>query len=65
MNSGKVVDLTRDIALEAANISLNLKLPMADSLILATTLNTNATLWTQDEHFRDIPGVKYVEKRYD
>jgi predicted nucleic acid-binding protein len=36
---------------------------MADSLILATARAYNATLWTQDEHFEAIPGVKYIAKK--
>jgi len=36
---------------------------MADSLILATARAHNAILWTQDEHFKDLEGVKYVEKK--
>lgn len=36
---------------------------MADSIILATTRAHNATPWTQDEHFQDIEGVKYIEKK--
>jgi predicted nucleic acid-binding protein len=63
MYDGKVVDLDREIALIAADLSFELKLPMADSIILATARAHNATLWTQDEHFKDIEGVKYIEKR--
>ena len=65
MYGGKVIDLTREIALSAAQISLDFKLPMADSIILATARAENATLWTQDEHFRGMQGVMYVEKRYE
>ena len=63
MYDGKVVDLDREIALIAADLSFELKLPMADSIILATARAHNATLWTQDEHFNDIEGVKYIEKK--
>lgn len=63
MYDGEVVDLDREIALIAADLSIELKLPMADSLILATARAHNATVWTQDEHFKDIEGVKYIEKR--
>jgi predicted nucleic acid-binding protein len=65
MYGGKVVDLTREIALIAAQLSYELKLPMADSIILATARANNATLWTQDEHFKDIEGVNYIEKSYE
>ncbi len=63
MASGKIVDLTQEIALAAAVLSLEQKLPMADSVILATAQLYNATLWTQDEHFKEIEGVKYIAKK--
>jgi len=64
MKLGKIIELDESLALSAAKISTDLKLPMADSLILATTRANNATLWTQDEHFKDLDGVKYIEKKY-
>ena len=60
---GLVADLTQEIALTAADLSMEYKLPMADSIILATARANNATLWTQDEHFKDLPDVKYIEKK--
>jgi predicted nucleic acid-binding protein len=62
MWSGQIVDLTPQLALEAARLSFDLKMAMADSLILATARTYNATLWTQNEHFKGIEGVKYIEK---
>ena len=62
MREGKVVDLDTTIALSAANLSISLKLPMADSVMLATARFYDATLWTQDAHFRVLEGVKYIEK---
>jgi predicted nucleic acid-binding protein len=62
MDHGQVIDLDRHVAIEAAQISLEKKLAMADSTILATAKSNNATLWTQDEHFKDIQGVKYITK---
>jgi len=64
MSHGREVELNRKVAIEAAQISRQLKLAMADSIILATARLNNATLWTQDEHFKDLDGVKYVEKKY-
>jgi predicted nucleic acid-binding protein len=63
MSAGIVVDLDRKIAIDAATISIELKLSMADSLILATARTHDATLWTQDAHFKDIEGVRYIEKK--
>jgi len=63
MSLGTVVDLDRDIAMQAAQLSVNMKLAMADSIILATTRAYNATLWTQDEHFKDLEDVRFIEKK--
>ncbi|HEX9665645.1 MAG TPA: type II toxin-antitoxin system VapC family toxin [Thermodesulfobacteriota bacterium] len=63
MEQGTVINLDPTIALSAAKISVDLKLPMADSVILATAKVYNATLWTQDSDFKRIEGVKYVEKK--
>ena len=59
---GQQVDLSAPHALSAAQLSIEYKLPMADSLILATAHAHNAVLWTQDEHFKNIPGVKFITK---
>lgn len=59
MKQGRVVDVTERVALQAAQISIRYKIPMADSLILATTWIEQATLFTQDEHFKGLPGVEY------
>ena len=60
---GQQADFTAQLALSAAQISVEYKLPMADSIILATARAFDATFWTQDEHFKDIPGVKFIEKK--
>jgi predicted nucleic acid-binding protein len=62
MQQGMVVDLDTAIALNAAKLSVELKLPMADSVMLATARAHDATLWTQDADFRDVESVQYVEK---
>ncbi|MEI6222027.1 MAG: type II toxin-antitoxin system VapC family toxin [bacterium] len=62
MKQGKVVDLTESIALQAAKISCDLRLPMADSIILATAREYEAVLWTQDGDFEGVEGVRFVGK---
>lgn len=62
MHQGRVVALTPDISLTAAKLSINLKLPMADSMVLATAISHGAVVWTQDADFKDIEGVRYVSK---
>ncbi len=64
MKQGKIIELDESLALSAAKLSADLKLPMADSLILATARANDAILWTQDEHFKDLDGVQYIEKKY-
>jgi predicted nucleic acid-binding protein len=63
MCQGKVIELDTRLALSAARISVELGIPMADSIMLATAQAYNATLWTQDEDFKEIEGVQYIEKR--
>jgi predicted nucleic acid-binding protein len=62
MQQGQVVAVDETLALAAAKLSFDLKLPMADSLILATARAHAATLWTQDDDFEGIPGVQYIAK---
>jgi toxin FitB len=62
MLQGRVIDLTTEIALLAARVGLELGLPMADALILATARAHSATLWTQDADFRGLEGVRFRAK---
>ena len=63
MLQGQVIELDTPLALRAAKVSIDFGLPMADSIILATAVAHEATLWTQDEHFKDMEGVRYIEKQ--
>lgn len=65
MEMGNVVVLDAILAKNAATVSSSLKLPMADALIYATARLHNATLWTMDKHFKDLPMVKYFSKLKD
>ena len=62
MRQGRVVPLDDALAMEAARLSVALKLPMADSLILATARRFDAVLWTQDADFAALEGVRYFGK---
>lgn len=62
MRQGLVVDLDANLALEAGRLGIELKLPLADSVILATAQLHGATLWTQDEHFDGMDGVRFIPK---
>jgi predicted nucleic acid-binding protein len=63
MQKGTVVDLTPALAIAASKLSSEHNLPMADSIILATSMEFDAILWTQDSDFKNIGGVKYFPKK--
>jgi len=63
MQQGTVVDLDARLALVAARISRERKLPMADSVILATARAFGATVWTQDEDFKGLSAVQFRRRR--
>lgn len=65
MMRGRVVDLDVNLALAAARVSTQLRIPMADSIMLATARQFDATLWAQDEHFENVEGVQYIAKKRD
>ena len=62
MQQGQVVDLDVAVATRAAKLGLELKLPLADSVMLATARANDAHLWTQDADFASVPGVRYRPK---
>lgn len=62
MQQGTVVELEATIALNAARLSVELRLPLADSVILATARQYGAELWTQDTDFDGIDGVRYRKR---
>jgi predicted nucleic acid-binding protein len=64
MRQGNVVALDDGLALDAAVLSHGLRLPMADSMILATARHWDALLWTQDAHFEHLAGVRYCTKHH-
>ncbi len=63
LHQGRVVELDSALALAAAQLGVAHRLPLADSVILATARQFGATLWTMDADFKDLPGVRYVPKR--
>lgn len=63
MMQGRVVGLTANLALDAARLSLDSGLAMADSIILATARAEDAVLWTQDAHFDGHRKVEFRAKR--
>ena len=62
LHQGEVIALDSGLALTAARLGVEHKLPLADSIILATAQQFNATLWTMDGDFEGLPNVRYVAK---
>lgn len=60
MEQGTIAELNAPLALDAAKLSTDLRLPMADSIILATARAFGAILWSQDADFEGMEGVRYV-----
>ena len=65
MQLGRVEVLDASLAMVAARLSHDLKLPMADSIMLATARRFEAVLWTQDADLSGLPGVRYLAKAGD
>ena len=63
MRRGEVLELDADLAIAAADLSIESKLPLADSVILASARSVRATLWTQDSDFEGLPDVEYRSNR--
>ena len=59
MQQGMVVGLDAPLAMTAARLSIEHRLPLADSVILATARAQAAVLWTQDADFEGMPGIEY------
>jgi predicted nucleic acid-binding protein len=56
----RIVELTSEIALEAAEISLSTNLGMADSLVVATARAFNAQIVTSDKHLKDFKEATFI-----
>lgn len=63
MRTGLQVDLNESLAIQAATLSHQHNIPMADSTILATARAYDAIIWTQDNDFEHLANVRYFPKR--
>ena len=63
MKKTTIVDLTEEMALTAADLSLAHGLPMADSMMLAAARAHNAQLVTTDAGFDGVAGVTIFSKK--
>lgn len=57
-----IIPMTEEVALVAADLSIEHKLAMADAIVLATARLNEAEVMTSDADFSGIPGVIYVQK---
>lgn len=62
MQSARVLHLTEELSLSAADISLNHKLAMADAIVYASALHENTKLVTSDKDLKDLPHVTYFPR---
>jgi len=60
MGETNIAPLTDSIAYHAANLSLEYKLAMADSIIYSTAELHRARLITSDKDFKNLPKVLYL-----
>jgi predicted nucleic acid-binding protein len=58
-----VSELTTEVAVRAASLSVTSGLASADAIIYATALMKGADLLTSDAHFKDLPAVVYLPKK--
>ena len=62
LQQGRIADMTCALALVAAELSVVHSLPVADSIVLATTREHGATLWTQDSDFDGLESVEFIPR---
>ena len=62
MQKTRVVPLNDELALVAADLSLEHKLPMADAIVLATARLYEAEVVTSDADFEGVADVTYIPK---
>lgn len=63
LHQGRVVPLDSGLAFSAAQLGVAHKLPLADSIILATAKQFSATIWTMDADFDGLPDVRFFPKK--
>jgi predicted nucleic acid-binding protein len=63
MQQGHLAGLDVATAIFAATLGLQTRLPLADSVVLATARAHNAVVWTQDGDFEGLEDVRFRKKR--
>jgi predicted nucleic acid-binding protein len=59
---GTVIELDASLARDAGRLGVELRIPMADSIVHATARALDGLVWTQDSDFHDLPNVRYWPK---
>jgi PIN domain nuclease of toxin-antitoxin system len=62
MQNATVIGIDPQLAVLAAQLGKQHKLPLADSIIYATAELYNAEIYTQDKHFENMARVHYFSK---
>ena len=63
MQNARILPLTDELSLAAADISLSRKLAMADAMVYASALQEGVPLITSDKDLKDLPQVTYYPKK--
>jgi predicted nucleic acid-binding protein len=59
---GTVIELDANLARDAGRLGVELKIPMADSIVYATARALDGLVWTQDSDFQNLSHVRYWPK---
>lgn len=62
MSRWKIEDLYRQIVIDVARISGEMKLSKVENIVLVTAWAYDATLWMPNAHYEGIEGIRYIEK---
>ncbi|MEX1103786.1 MAG: type II toxin-antitoxin system VapC family toxin [Dehalococcoidia bacterium] len=63
MRQGTLVALDETLAVQAAELGVRHRLPLADSIVYAVARKFQGTVWTQDSDFEGLEGVEYLPKQ--
>jgi len=59
---GTLIELDASLARDAGRLGVELKIPMADSIVYATARALDGVVWTQDSDFQNLPHVRFWPK---
>ncbi len=63
MRQARMVVFDDQLAIDAAVLGRRHRLALADSIVYATAVAVEGTVWTQDDDFRELPQVEYLAHR--